>query len=237
MALNTPKRPSFRVEQAKKFLFTFYEKPIAQVSTELFFTIGATIFFAIFAIRPTILTMTNLVKEIQDKKEAEAALDQKISALFTVQTEYFALEQFYPLLDQTVLTNYDVEKVIATIERQASDEQLNISGIQVNTIPLPETEEIEFNRKEEQPFNVTVTVNGEFEQIKTFLLELTKKRPLLRIDSVDLSGPTPEDPRDYLSATIRMEAFFYGKKPPSASDERNRNDSEDSDPNLEESEE
>ena len=78
MSLLPTKTPAIRVEDAKKFLFTFYQKPIAQVSTELFFTIGATIFFAAFAIRPTILTMTDLVKEIQDKREAEEKLNQKV---------------------------------------------------------------------------------------------------------------------------------------------------------------
>jgi hypothetical protein len=49
-------------------LNAFYQKPVAKVSLELFLSVGTIIFFAMFAIRPTLLTMSDLVKEIEDKR-------------------------------------------------------------------------------------------------------------------------------------------------------------------------
>ena len=136
-----------------------------------------------------------------------------------MQTEYFASENLYPYLDETILTKYDVEKAIATIERLASDEKINITTLQISEVPIPPEKSLTFAQTEHSPFGLVITVNGDFEQIKSFLLKITNKRPLFNIDSVDLTGPTPDTPRDYLIATIRLQAYYYGPAKKSATDE------------------
>ncbi len=64
-------------------LLQFYDKPIAKVSLELFFTVAAVIVFALFAIRPTLSTMGKLIKELEDKQALNQKLAQKVAALST----------------------------------------------------------------------------------------------------------------------------------------------------------
>jgi hypothetical protein len=67
--------------QLMSALNDFYHKPVAMVSLELFLSIGAVVFFAIFAVRPTLLTMADLIKEIEDKRALDQQLQQKIASL------------------------------------------------------------------------------------------------------------------------------------------------------------
>ena len=66
-----------RKKQLASLLEQFYHNPVAKVSLELFLTIGLVVFLALFAIKPTLLTMSDLVKEIEDKRELETQLSKK----------------------------------------------------------------------------------------------------------------------------------------------------------------
>lgn len=209
---NTPlsTQTTLQVEQAKKFLILFYQKPIAQVSTELFFTIGATIFFAAFAIRPTIITMTQLVKEIQDKKTALTALKNKVATLSTVQSEYFSQQDRFYVLDEAIPENIVFEKVLNTIEKAASDLQLSVTALQLTEVPFTPKEQLEFKNKSPNTVNITMNVTGSYTQIRDYVEQLGNMRPLLTVDSVSLTNGGVEK-QDFLGAVIRIEAHYYGK--------------------------
>jgi Tfp pilus assembly protein PilO len=203
--------PALQVEQAKKFLLTFYEKPIAQVSTELFFTIAATIFFAAFAIRPTIITMTELVKEIEDKRKTVELLKRKVAALSTVQNQYFTLQDRFYLLDETVPTVPAFERTLKIIERVASDLQISITSMQIQTFPVTSMEDIPFSHKKPQLINVTLGVTGSYQQIRSFTDQIGNLRPLLTIDSISVSSGERSESQDFLTATFTIQGYYYGK--------------------------
>ena len=62
-------------QQLTTTLLSFYHRPVAQVSLELFLSVATVVFFAVFAIRPTLVTMSNLIKELEDKRQ----LDQQLT--------------------------------------------------------------------------------------------------------------------------------------------------------------
>ena len=66
---------------------------MAKASVELFLSIlrhPCSLLF--FSIRPTLLTMSDLIKEIQDKENLDKQLSQKIASLSTVQPLYLRLQ-------------------------------------------------------------------------------------------------------------------------------------------------
>lgn len=203
---------SAQVEQAKKFLLTFYQKPIAQVSTELFFTIAATIFFAVFAIRPTIITMTELVKEIEDKRKTLELLKRKVAVLSTVQNQYFTLQDQFYLLDETVPSQVSFEKTLRIIEKVASDLQIGVSTLQVQRLPVTPINDVPFKEKKPQLINLTISVTGSYAQIRDFADQLGNLRPLLTIDSIGLSSGETDNELDFLTATFTIQGHFYGKE-------------------------
>jgi len=82
----------------------FYQKPIAKVSAELFGTLIVIIVLAFFAIRPTLLTMSQLLKDIDDRKKTSEDLSKKIATISTLSAEYPAVKNEVALLE-TIIPN------------------------------------------------------------------------------------------------------------------------------------
>jgi len=57
----------------------YYSKPNIKIYLELILSITTIICFSLFAIKPTILTIIQLNKEIKSKEETLAKINQKIS--------------------------------------------------------------------------------------------------------------------------------------------------------------
>ena len=113
----------------------FYQKPVAKVSVELFLSIGAILFFAVFAIRPTLLTMSDLIKEIQDKQKLDKQLSQKIASLSTVQPLYLRLQDQISLLDEAIPSSPQLINSLKVIEKIASNLNLVINSMNIAEIP------------------------------------------------------------------------------------------------------
>ena len=213
-------------DQLSRVLYDFYQKPIAQVSTELFFTIGAIIFFAIFAIRPTIITMTDLIKEIEDKKKTSEALTKKVTALSTVQTEYYTLQDQFPLLDDIIPSVPNPDRLLQIIEKIASENQISITSMQMKEVPFPEENDLSFSQKQPTTTALTISITGEYAAIKTFIKTINNSKPLITVDSISFVNSTKNNTTLGLVATIHAEAHYYTA---SADNKESSNQSESTD--------
>jgi uncharacterized protein (UPF0333 family) len=61
-----------RRAQLTSTIIAFYQRPVAQVSLELVFSVIAIIVLTAAAIRPTLTTMSNLIHEIEEKKSTQS---------------------------------------------------------------------------------------------------------------------------------------------------------------------
>jgi hypothetical protein len=107
--------------QLSETLLSFYNQPVARVSIELFLTVGTVVFFAIFAIRPTLVTMSNLIKELEEKRTLDAQLSEKIAGLSSAQTQYLLQQPRLALLDEAIPLQPQFYEALTMIERSASD--------------------------------------------------------------------------------------------------------------------
>jgi Tfp pilus assembly protein PilO len=212
--------PSQR-EQIQSTLVKFYQQPIAKVSLELFLSIGAVLFFAIFAIRPTLLTMSDLIKEIEDKRELSQQLDQKIAALSSAQTEYSQVQNRLQVLDQAIPSAPQFEQALKIIERVASDNQLVISRMQVREIPQEPAEDIPFEDKERVSLPISVTVVGDYPSIRQFVEDIINTRRAMVIDSIVFSVSDQRE-QQKLSATITINLQYFGDPDESVNNEENQ---------------
>lgn len=209
--LQTASRPN--KDQLSKVLYDFYQKPIAQVSSELFFTIGAIIFFAIFAIKPTIITMTDLIKEIEDKRTTSEALTKKVTALSTVQTEYYTLQEQFPALDQVIPTVPNADRFLQILEKVASENRLSITSLQMKEVPqVPIEAETSFSKLQPNSSIVTISISGEYSGIKSFIKTINASQPLMTVDSISFTNSKKSDSTLGLVATINLQIHYYDKK-------------------------
>lgn len=189
----------------------FYEKPVAKVSLELFLSIGAILFFAIFAIRPTLVTMSDLVKEIEDKTALDQKMTQKIAALSTAQSTYLEIEEKLPFLDQALPTTPDFIRSLKIIEKIASNRGILIDSISVAEIPKETKEDVSFIKLKRMVFPVRLSLTGDYNQIKLFVEDLLNNRRSFITDTVIFSV-AEERGQKKLRVTITLSVPYFGEE-------------------------
>lgn len=198
-------------KQLSQSLSDFYQKPVARVSVELFLSIGAVLFFAIFAIRPTLLTMSDLIKEIEDKRQLDKQMAQKIAALSSAQSEYLKQQERIGVLDEAVPTGPDLVGLFKIIEKVASDNQLVITSMAVNDVPKDIVGTPAFDQLERKNLEFTVGITGDYASVRNFVNQLIQVRRTILIDRVTFSV---SDVRGFkrLDAVVSINAPYYGMK-------------------------
>jgi Tfp pilus assembly protein PilO len=174
-------------EKITNTLNDFYQKPVARVSLELFLSVFAVVFFAIFAIRPTLVTMSDLVKEIEDKKDLDQKLTQKIASLSTAQTSYLDVQERLYLLVQTLPSTPDLVHSVKIIEKLAVDRGVLIDSLTISAL------------------------SGEYEDIRDFVQDLISYRRLFVTDTVIFST-SEERGQKKLRVNISLSIPYFGDK-------------------------
>ncbi|MBT7309984.1 MAG: hypothetical protein HN846_04750, partial [Candidatus Pacebacteria bacterium] len=192
----------------------FYQKPVAKVSLELFLSLSAILFFAIFAIRPTLLTMSDLIKEIDDKEKLNKQLSQKIASLSSVQPLYLQLQDQVTILDETIPSQPQLIYSLKIIEKIASELHLVISGINVEEIPKEnavKNTKVPLTSFERIDVPLIVTISGDYPAIRQFVESLRDYRRSFIIDTVIFSTRELRGDRK-LEARITVSAPYFGLK-------------------------
>ncbi len=200
-----------RKDQVNKLLDSFYHNPIAVVSFELFLSISVVIFFAVFAIRPTLLTMADLVKEIEDKRKLDTQLAQKVAALGTAQAQYLAVSNRIFVLEEALPNGGDVVNTLKIIERVASDQDLVINNMTLLEIPENPDPTKTIAELERKAMPIQLTVIGPYSAIRSFVEGLRNSRRTFIIERITFST---EDNRGQksLEATMLISAPYFGEK-------------------------
>jgi len=194
----------------------FYQKPVAKVSLELFLSISAVLFFAIFAIRPTLLTMSDLIKEIEDKEKLNKQFSQKIAALSSVQPLYLQLQDQLLVLDEAIPSQPQLVYSLKIIEKIASELHLVITSI--NVVEIPEGNNDQSNTNSLTSFEridapLIITISGDYPSIRQFVEVLKNYRRSFIIDTVIFTTKELRGTRK-LEARITVSAPYFGVKKP-----------------------
>lgn len=205
-------------QQITTALLNFYQQPVAKVSLELFFTVGAVLFFAIFAIRPTLLTMSDLIKELEDKRKLDQQLSQKIAALSTAQATYLGLQNRLFVLDEAIPTSPQFITSLKLLEKVASDHKLVITTISVNEIPDETVATGDITRLQRVTIPISVVLSGDYQSIRSFIEDVINLRRAFVVDTV-IFAKSEERGTQVLKATITMSVPYFSDKRTSTSDE------------------
>ena len=202
--------PMGKRQQLTSTLVEFYHQPVAQVSLELLLSILAVIFFAVFAIRPTLVTMSDLIKELEEKRLLDLKLSQKIASLATVQPQYQTARDQIQVLDEALPSSPEMIKTLKIIEKVASDRQLAITSISISEIPVingPTSPGMKLNRIS---YPISITVEGDYQTIRDFVEQLQNSRRVLATESVAFNLVEKQGLQS-LQATITVSAPYFGK--------------------------
>lgn len=203
--------PSKRRKKISTTLEKFYNNPIAKVSLELFLSVGTILFFALFAIRPTLLTMSDLIKEIDDKKELEKKLEQKVASLATAQTIYLNIEDRLGVVDESIPSQPNLIKTFKIVEKIASDQGISIDRMGLSEIPKEESPIVPFEMQERKVLSFNIVVIGDYPSLREFVETLRNSRRSFIINSVTFAI---EDTRGFekLKASVSVSAPYFSEK-------------------------
>lgn len=178
------------IEKSKRYsrYFTYIEPvikaPLVKTYGSLLTTIIALIVFILFAIKPTIETITILQKDLSNQKDTLAKISQKTQDLTTARANYQNIDQSIKTqIEIAVPKNSDLSKLIKSLEDASKVPQASISAIQFQPVSLekPSTTVTESKLLE---LNFTYNVEGRYESLKLVLDNLRKSPRLISITSL-----------------------------------------------------
>lgn len=154
---------------------------------EILLSLATMSFFAIFALRPTLLTISQLVVDIKSKRETVAAMDTKIRDLSTAQQLLLQETSRLPLLNASVPDTPKPEVVARQIEGLSDKNIVNILGLSIEETelkPLPENSD---------SINLSVSATGSYQQLYSFLKDVENLRIPVQIDTFQIGAPKTEE--------------------------------------------
>lgn len=156
--------------------------------------------FAVFALKPTLITIAELIKDIEAKRETLALLDTKSRDVAQAESVYNREKANIDLLDQAVPKTPAPEDYARQIEGLTTKNQVQLTGFRIgqsilsgkqeelgNTLAgeIPDTPKISGN---DLTFAVSVTVTPDnYSALYSFLSDLESLRRPLRIRSAVFS--------------------------------------------------
>lgn len=157
-------------------------------------------FFAIFALRPTLLTIAELVKDIEAKKQTVSKMDTKISNLQKAQDIMIQEEAKISLLRTAIPDKPSPEIFVRQIEGLVAKHSVNILGMSIGEAVLVGEEKVQRKKTEvtELPLGAgslsfSVSVTGNYQSIISFLSDLENLRMPVKIDAVNIVSSNDEE--------------------------------------------
>ena len=180
-----------------------YKKKQARVYTGIILSIFTIAFFGFFAIRPTLVTIGGLLKEIKDKREVVAQMDQKINNLNKAQTNYARIEKDLDLVNESLPLDPDLSILIKQLESLA-----RLSSVAIESVRFEKTNlQGEIETEEGQASGFSVTLVGDYKNLKDFLSSLDTLRRIISVKSFSFTSKTEEEIQ-LLILSISAEAHY-----------------------------
>jgi len=202
-------------------IYRFYEQPSVRVSTALLLSVFTIIFFIIFAIRPTLTTVAQLIRKIEDQKIALEKLDAKATALSQAQQAYQENLSKIELLNQAVPEDYAVQDLIKYIEATAAYHQLPLKAILVNDVLYAASDSAKAVKttQEDQSdlefpnIGVMVSLEENYPNLRDFANDLVNMPRMVALQEISIFHPDEEgeEKTTDIRLNIQLDAAYLPK--------------------------
>ncbi|MBI2268001.1 MAG: type 4a pilus biogenesis protein PilO [Candidatus Blackburnbacteria bacterium] len=177
------------------------KRPEVRASIEILLTLLTISFFAIFAIRPTASTISQLFSDIQSQKEIEKKLDEKLSSLKSAQSAWAKEKSTILILDQALPPEPKPDQLLRQIEALAAFRSVSLESLNIGKVNLLVKTEKQPTEKE-QAFEIVLNLKGNYENTFAFLSDIEKLRRLVVVPSFSFGTSKKESEQDLLILTI-----------------------------------
>ena len=205
------KLPSFNLKnlstpkESKLFLALVpaFQQKRAQQFTTLSLTFITIAFFGLFAINPTLGTISDLQRQLDDSHFLDDALQKKISNVTSLQTQY---QQIQPILDP-VFAAVPIAPAIDTFAGQAHQlaNQTNVQLTRVQTLPVDLTPSV-ISRAKYLAYTFSIEGQGDLPSLQKYMTQLANINRLITFDMINYARVGKVD--NTFRATIRGKTYF-----------------------------
>jgi len=185
-------------------IYKIYQKrPDLKSYLEILLSIITISFFLIFALRPTVLTITSLFTQITDKEETISKMESKIQDLARAQTFFSQNEDDVDIIDSAIPVIPDPTTFVRQLEGLANNTNVRILGLTVGeTILLGDKEK---EKKSVQdlinlPTNAeglvfSISITGNYQSLYNFVSQLEDFRRPIKVDAIGVSSAETQEGR------------------------------------------
>lgn len=159
----------------------------------------AFIFFAVFAILPTLTTIFALQKRLDDNKFVHDKLAIKITSLSNLSNQYSQITSDLKYINAAIPSEPSGPSLIAKVRTIANNNNVFLNQLQITNIPLSQLA----TAGELAQFNMVIGAQGEYSDLINFYTEITNFDRLVTFKNISLQVPTELNGyRLYLQAKV-----------------------------------
>lgn len=189
------------------------KNPATQVSLALVGTLVLIAVLGILVLRPTLLTVSSLIKEIHDEEKLIGGLEDKSRALAVVQGFLEEMKDDLPRVDWAVPDDREFEIFAKEVEILAKERGLAAVEISQAGFRITSGGVVADSRVGVKFLDVAVSFGGSEEMVRGFLADLIKMDRLVLLKSVSMSS-VPKDQRQdepyQVKGSVAMEIMWSG---------------------------
>lgn len=153
----------------------------------LFATFLSLSFLVLFAIGPTIGTIVELQKKLEDSRNADAALTEKIQNLNNLRQQYNQISSDLPYIMNALPSEPMVTDLLGRIQAVAGSNNVRVRSLSSSKISLSSTTDVAADVVEPPSFDLSLTVTGDYRSLLGFLKGIATFDRILTITSFSVS--------------------------------------------------
>lgn len=165
--------------------------------------------FGFFAIRPTFLTISNLIGENKAKEESIASMKVKINNVVKAQDNFAKIQDDFPIIESSLPNTPNYSDVATQLEGAAKRSGLVLDKINFNlsqdstNISIPAKTDV---------FSVVSSSKNEFAISNKFIGEISSNRRLLDFSAINLIAPNQGESKNTGSIDFSFTTNFLNFK-------------------------
>lgn len=194
-------------QQISRRLKIIYSKPLTKETLNLILSLLLSLFFILFALRPTILIIVKLWKEIEIKQEIVKKMDGKITNLNQAQISLEKTKNLTPIVNKVLPPNASFPRFEREFTYLAFENNLEITSLNFDQFYLiGKTIDVDPSKQINISFNSELT--GSFENIKKFLAELENLDRIVILEKTIMNTQSEKE-TTMLDLVINGNIFYY----------------------------
>ncbi len=176
----------------------YRQRPDLKTFLEIILSLATISLFGVFALKPTLLTISQLITDVNGKEETISKMEQKIANLNTAQNLFFQQSENISLVKSAIPDAPDPQGFVRQIEGVANQNSVKVLGISLGEVVLVGKTTIK-PLSEETPLpsgalglNYSISVSGSYPNLSFFISSLENLRRPIRIDNLGITSSETE---------------------------------------------